>query len=454
MRVISDLHIHSKYSRACSKDLVPQNLDKWAKIKGVNLLGTGDFTHPRWFAELRESLEEAEPGFYKLRSSSPSPLPSREGKKQNFPPPGGEELPARSAGGKEGGVRFVLSAEISCIYSQDGRLRRVHYVLLLPSFSAVEKFNRTLESKGGKLGSDGRPILGMNSKEVLKYLLDASPDALFVPAHAWTPYFGIFGSKSGFDSIEECFGEMTKHVFAFETGLSSDPEMNWRFSGTDKFAILSSSDAHSLSRIGREANVMEVPEKEFNYRELYRIIKEKDASRFKYTIEYFPEEGKYHLDGHANCKFSCEPEKTKKLHGECPVCGKKLTIGVVSRVQDLSDRPEGFLPPGAPAQKHLVPLEEVLADCNGVGAKSKKVQDLYWKLIAAAGSEFAVILDLPIPDVASLGGAVVAEAVKRVREERVHKTAGYDGVYGTVKVFTDDERAKFDRDISKQKALF
>src|SRR3989344_7700247 len=238
MRVISDLHIHSKYSRACSKDLVPQNLDKWAKIKGVNLLGTGDFTHPRWFAELRESLEEAEPGFYKLSPHLSSPT-SR------------EEL-------KEGDVRFVLSAEISCIYSEAGRLRRVHYVLLLPSFSAVEKFNRTLESKGGKLGSDGRPILGMNSKEVLKYLLDASPDALFVPAHAWTPYFGIFGSKSGFDSIEECFGEMTKHVFAFETGLSSDPEMNWRFSGTDKFAILSSSDAHSLSRIGREANVMEV----------------------------------------------------------------------------------------------------------------------------------------------------------------------------------------------------
>ena len=454
MRVISDLHIHSKYSRACSKDLVPQNLDKWAKIKGVNLLGTGDFTHPRWFAELKESLEEAEPGFYKLRSPSPSPLLSREGKKQNFPPPGGEELPARSAGGKEGGVRFVLSAEISCIYSQDGRLRRVHYVLLLPSFGAAQKFNQTLESNGGKLAGDGRPILGMNSKEVLKYLLDASPDALLIPAHAWTPYFGIFGSKSGFDSMEECFGEMTKYVYAFETGLSSDPEMNWRFSGTDKFATLSSSDAHSLPRIGREANIMEIPEKEFHYKELYRIIKEKDASRFKFTVEYFPEEGKYHLDGHASCKVSFTPAQTKKAHGECPVCGKKLTIGVVSRVQDLADRPEGYVPPKAPGQRHLVPLEEVLADCYGVGPKTKKVQDLYWKLIAAAGSEFAVILDLSLPELEKIGGPVVTEAVKRVREEKVHKTAGYDGVYGIIKVFTDEERSKFDRDISKQKALF
>ncbi len=423
MRVISDLHIHSKYSRACSKELVPQNLDKWAKVKGVNLLGTGDFTHPRWFAELQGALEEAESGLYKLKNS-------------------------------DTGVRFVLSAEISCIYSQDGHLRRVHYVLLIPSFASAQKFNATLENHGGKLAGDGRPILGMNSKEVLKYLLDASPEGMLIPAHAWTPYFGIFGSKSGFDSVEECFGDMTKHVIAFETGLSSDPEMNWRFSGTDKFAILSSSDAHSLSRIGREANVMEIPEGELNYKELHRIIKEKDASRFKYTIEYFPEEGKYHLDGHANCKFSCEPQHSKKLHGECPVCGKKLTIGVVSRVEDLADRKEGFVPPKVPGQRHLVPLEEVLADCNGVGAKSKKVQDLYWKLINAAGSEFAVILDLPIAEVASLGGAVVAEAVKRVREERVHKTAGYDGVYGVVKVFTDDERAKFDRDISKQKALF
>lgn len=425
MRVISDLHIHSKYSRACSKDLIPANLDKWARIKGVNLLGSGDFTHPRWLEELKGALEPAGEGFYELRTPSLSPPVSR-----------------REIGGDEVGVKFVLSSEVSCIYSQDGKLRRVHYVLLLPSFAAVEKFNNTLQSHGGKLGSDGRPILGMNSKEILKYLLDADGQGLMIPAHAWTPYFGIFGSKSGFDSIEECFGEYTKYICAFETGLSSDPAMNWRVSSTDKFSIVSFSDAHSLPRIGREATVFEIPENEFSFRELYRVLKQKDRERFKYTIEYFPEEGKYHLDGHGPCEVAFTPEQTQKAHGECPVCGKKLTIGVVSRVQDLADRPEGFVPPGAIPQKHLVPLEEVLADCIGVGAKTKKVQDLYWKLIGRAGNEFAVILDLPIAEVEKVGGVVVAEAINRVREERVYKTPGYDGVYGIIRVFSDQERTK------------
>src|SRR3989338_902753 len=264
MRVISDLHIHSKYSRACSKDLIPVNLDKWAKIKGVNLLGTGDFTHPLWFKELQQSLEPAEEWFYKLK-------------------------------GADSAIRFVLSAEVSCIYGQGGKLRRVHLVLVLPSFEAVAKFNQTLESKKAKLASDGRPILGMNSREILKYLLDASADALMIPAHAWTPSFGVFGSKSGFDSLEECFGDMSKHIYAIETGLSSDAAMNWRISKNDRLTIISSSDAHSLPRIGREANVMEIPENEFHYAEFGRIIKEKDKERFKFTIEYFPEEGKYSI---------------------------------------------------------------------------------------------------------------------------------------------------------------
>lgn len=421
MRVISDLHIHSKYSRACSKDLIPENLDKWARIKGVNLLGTGDFTHPAWLAELKEALEPAEEGVYRLKGTPPTPSLIKEGAKGEF-------------------VRFVLSSEVSCIYSQGGKLRRVHFVLLLPSFAAVEKFNRTLESNGAKLKSDGRPILGMNSKDVLKYLLDADEHGLMIPAHAWTPYFGIFGSKSGFDSVEECFGDMTRHIYAIETGLSSDPAMNWRVSDTDKFTIVSSSDAHSLSRIGREANVMEIPEQEFNYREFHRILKDKDRNRFKFTIEFFPDEGKYHWDGHAACGFSCPPAQTRKLKGECPKCGKKITVGVESRVEDLADRPEGFVPPNAIPQKHLVPLEEVLADCTGLGPKTKTVQDLYWKLIKAAGSEFAVILDLSIGEIREIGGEVVAEAVKRVREEKVHKIPGYDGVYGIIRVFTDNER--------------
>lgn len=439
MRVISDIHIHSKYSRACSKDLTPENLDKWAKIKGVNLLGTGDFTHPLWLAELKTDLEEAESGFYKLKNATPatSPQPSpRQGRGEDF-------------------VRFVLSSEVSCIYSQGGKLRRVHLVLVLPTFEAVEKFNKSLLAQGGKLGSDGRPILGMTSQEVLKYLLDAEAGALMIPAHAWTPYFGIFGSKSGFDSIEECFGDLTKHIYAFETGLSSDPEMNWRYSGTDKFTIVSSSDAHSLSRIGREANVMEIPEAEFTYKEFHRIIKEKDLQRFKFTIEFFPDEGKYHWDGHAACGFSCPPEQTKKLKGECPKCGKKLTIGVEARLEELADRPEGFVPANAIPQKHLVPLEEVLADCFAVGAKTKKVQDLYSQLVNAAGNEFAVILDLPVAEIEKLAGQVVAEAIKRVREEKVQKVAGYDGVYGIIKIFTEEERSAFTEEVPvKQNTLF
>lgn len=424
MRVISDIHIHSRYSRACSRDLVPKNLDKWGKIKGVNLIGSGDFTHPAWLGTLKEELEEAEAGLYKLKAS-------------------------------DSGVRFILSSEVACIYSQEGKLRRVHYVLLLPSFAAVDKFIESLLKRGAKLASDGRPILGMNSVDLLKYLLDASPDALLIPAHAWTPYFGIFGSKSGFDSVEECFGDMTKHIYAFETGLSSDPEMNWRFSGTDKFAILSSSDAHSLPRIGREANVMEIPEGELSFGEFARIIKDKDAARFKFTIEYFPEEGKYHLDGHSSCKVSLEPKETKRLAGRCPACGRKLTVGVVSRVEDLADRAPGHKPSGAIPQRHLVPLEEVLADCTGVGPKTKTVQAIYWKLIERAGSEFAVILDLSIDEVAKVGGDIVAEAVKRVREEKVHKTPGYDGTYGVIRVFTDEERqALLGKERGRQESLF
>src|SRR3989338_4655099 len=275
MRVISDIHIHSKYSRACSPALVPVNLDKWGKIKGVNLMGTGDFTHPGWLGELKSNLEEAESGFFKLK-------------------------------GQDSGIRFVLT---------------------LPSFAAVDKFIKSLESRGAKLAGDGRPILGMKSQEILKYLLDADEKALMIPAHAWTPYFGIFGSKSGFDSVEECFGDMNKYIYGFETGLSSDASMNWRLSQNDRFTIISNSDAHSLSRIGREATVMEIDKDKFNYNEYFRIIKEKDSKNLKYTIEYFPEEGKYHLDGHGPCEVSFTPEQSVKSGGRCPKCGKKLTIG-------------------------------------------------------------------------------------------------------------------------------
>ena len=459
MRIISDIHIHSKYSRACSPDLIPENLEKWGKIKGVNLLGTGDFTHPLWRKELREKLEEAEQGLFRLRNSPPPSLPPQAHPKSEYalggPRQGGgikSGFPPLEGEGK-GGVRFVLSSEVAVIYSQGAKkMRRVHYVLLLPSFAAVDRFVASLEKRGAKLASDGRPILGMNSVELLKYLLDADPNALMIPAHAWTPYFGIFGSKSGFDSIEECFGDYAKYIYAFETGLSSDPEMNWRVSHTDRYSIISASDAHSLPRIGREATVMDIPENELSYAEFLRILKEKDKNRFKFTVEYFPEEGKYHLDGHGPCKISFTPEQTKRAGGRCPKCGRLLVVGVVSRVNDLADRPEGFRPPNAIPQKHLVPLEEVLADCFGAGSKSKKIQDIYWKLIERAGSEFNVILDLPIEDLKKGAGQLVAEAVRRVRIEQVIKTPGYDGVYGIIKVFADGERAKFAK--SPQNLLF
>src|SRR3989344_3638838 len=422
MRVISDIHIHSRYSRACSRDLIPENLDKWGKIKGVNLLGTGDFTHPGWRAELRENLEEAESGFFKLR-------------------------------GADSGIRFVLSTEVACIYSQaEKKLRRIHYVLLVPSFAAAEKFAKSLESRGGQLASDGRPLLGMTSRDILKHLLESDEKALMIPAHAWTPYFGIFGSKSGFDSVEECFGDMSKYIYGFETGLSSDGAMNWRLSQNARFTIISASDAHSLSRIGREATVLEMEQDKFNYDEFFRIIKEKDKNNLKFTIEYFPEEGKYHLDGHGPCQVSFTPEQTKRAGGRCPKCGRKIIVGGISRVNDLADRPEGFVLKSAIPQKHLVPLEEVLSDCFGVGPKSKKVQEIYFKLIERAGNEFAVILDLPIAEVEKVAGSLIAEAVKRVREEKVVKIPGYDGVYGIIKVFTNGERKMLEQ--SPQIMLF
>lgn len=425
MRIISDIEIHSKYSRACSPELTPENIGKWAEIKGVDLIGTGDFTHPEWLAELEQALVPAEAGFFQLKSG-------------------------------ESKARFILTAEVSCIFSQNDRVRRVHLLLYSPSFVAVKKFNQTLVDHGGKLGSDGRPILGMSCEEILKYLLAADSENVLIPAHVWTPYFGIFGSKSGFDSIDEAFGEMSKHVFAIETGLSSDPEMNWQISGHDRLTLVSSSDAHSLPRIGREANVMEIPDQEkLTYQEFMRIIRENDRERFKYTIEYFPEEGKYHLDGHADCKFSCEPEETEKHKGRCPKCGKKIIEGALSRVKELADRERGYKRPDAIPGRHLVPLEEVLAECTGRGVKTKTVQDIYWRLIEKAGNEFAVILDLPISEVKAAASKIVAEAVRRVRNEEVNLVPGYDGVYGQVKIFSDEERDELLGKVAgKQKALF
>ena len=351
MRIIADLQIHSKYSRACSQDLNPGNIGLWADKKGIQVVGTGDFTHPKWLAELKDALEETKPGLYQLKDKSSK-------------------------------AYFLLTAEVSSIYKQGDKVRRIHNMIWTPNFAAVDKIIAGLEKVGANLKSDGRPIMGVKCPDLVKIVLSADPKNVIIPAHAWTPHFGLFGSLSGFDTMEEAFGEQSKHVFAIETGLSSDPEMNWQISGLDKYSLVSNSDAHSLRKIGREANVFEIPEAKLSYDQIIRIIKNKNPKEFLFTIEFFPEEGKYHLDGHADCKFSCLPKETKKYKGICPKCGKRLLEGVLNRITKLADRQEVLYPPkGAIPFKSVIPLEEVIAETYGTGV-GKKVLATYEQMVA------------------------------------------------------------------------
>jgi len=407
MKFIADFHIHSKYSRATSKDMELDSLDKWAKIKGIHVLGTGDFTHPQWLEHLKEKLEPAEPGLFKLKNSR-SP------------------------------TRFILTAEISCIYSKGGKVRKIHILVFSPSFEAVEKINTQL-GWIGNLKSDGRPILGMDVKELAKIVLDASPDCLVVPAHIYTPWFSIFGSKSGFNSIEECFEDYSKYIYALETGLSSDPAMNWRLSALDSITLISNSDCHSPKKIGREANVFDT---ELSYPAIVKAIKDKDPQKFLYTIEFYPEEGKYHLDGHRNCDVRLTPKETKKYNGICPVCGKPLTIGVLNRVEELADREEGIKPEKIIPFKSLVPLEEIVADVLGQNPGTKKVEEEYNNLIEKFGSEFSILLDATREKMEGIVLPEIIEGIIRVREGKVFKEGGYDGVFGKIKIFSQEEQKK------------
>ena len=345
MRIIADLQIHSKYSRACSQELNPKNIGHWADKKGIQVIGTGDFTHPKWLKELKDVLEEVFPGLYQLRDKSAS-------------------------------AYFMLTSEVSSIYKQGDKVRRVHNMIFAPNIEAVDKIIAGLEKVGANLKADGRPIMGVHCDSLVKIVKEASAEAEVIPAHAWTPHFGVFGSLSGFNSIEEAFGDQAKYIKCIETGLSSDPKMNWQISGLDKYSLTSNSDAHSLRKLGREANVFEIDEKKLSYTEIISSLYSKDPKRFLYTIEFFPEEGKYHLDGHRDCKFSCLPKQTKKLKGLCPVCGKKLLVGVLNRVDELADRDYGFTPPRAVPFRSVIPLEEIIADVLGVGTQSKKVQTM------------------------------------------------------------------------------
>ncbi|MBI5529895.1 MAG: DNA helicase UvrD [Candidatus Doudnabacteria bacterium] len=419
MRIIADLQIHSKYSRACSQDLNPKNIGAWADKKGIAVVGTGDFTHPKWLMELKENLVETKPGLYQLKDKSAK-------------------------------AYFMLTSEVSSIYKQGDKVRRIHNMIWAPNFSVVDAIISGLEKVGANLKSDGRPIMGVHCDSLVKIVKAADEQAEVIPAHAWTPHFGLFGSLSGFNSVEEAFGDQSKYIRAIETGLSSDPKMNWQISGLDKYALTSNSDAHSLRKIGREANVFEIPEDKLSYGEIIRVLYGKNPKEFLYTIEFFPEEGKYHLDGHRDCKFSCEPAKTKKLKGLCPVCGKKLLVGVLSRVEDLADREYGFTPQRVIPFKSLIPLEEIIAETYGVGTQSKKVVGMYNQMtnfkfqILNEGpvTEFQILLDLSREEIGKLGNIEIAEAVMRVREGRVRVEGGYDGVFGKIHIFDQQERDK------------
>lgn len=409
MYFIADLHMHSRYSRATSRDMTLEEISRWAQIKGVKVIGTGDLTHPEWFKEIKEKLIPSDNGLYELRVKSGKSVPSS----------------------CQSDVFFMLSAEVSCIYPKNGKLRKIHSIIYLPDTVAAERLNKKL-SKIGNLAADGRPILGLDAKELLKIVLDSSPDALFVPAHAWTPHFSVFGSSSGFDSLEECFEELTPHIHAIETGLSSDPPMNWRLSSLDRITLMSNSDAHSPSKIGREANIFD---SEVSYSAIVRAIKERKG--FRGTIEFFPEEGKYHYDGHRGCGIRFSPAETIKNNYTCPLCGRPVTVGVMNRIERLADRPEGFKPPDAPVYYSIIPLSEIISEALMMGVNTKRVEAEYFNLINRLGNEFRILMDVPLSDIEKASSRKIRDAIERMREGRVHISPGYDGEYGKIRVFEE-----------------
>ena len=423
MQYFADLHIHSKYAMATSRDCDAPHLDVWARKKGIRLVGTGDFTHPGWRAELRETLIPAEEGLYQLKPELRLPAPS----------PCGEEP-----------TRFVVSGEISSIYKKGGKTRKVHNVILLPGLAAADALSLRLE-RIGNIRADGRPILGLDSRDLLELTLETCPEAIFLPAHIWTPHFSLFGAFSGFDAIEECFSDLTGHIHALETGLSSDPPMNWQVSALDRFTLVSNSDAHSPQKLGREANLLDAP---LSYTGLRRALETGEG--FLGTVEFFPEEGKYHLDGHRSCGVCLSPAETARLGGRCPVCGKKLTIGVQHRAWELADRAEGFTPPGAKPFQSLAPLPEVLAAALGLSASSRAALRLYEKLLSEIGPEFFLLREAEPAALERVAGPLVAEAIRRMRAGRVRRIPGYDGEFGRIELFDPAEREK----LLGQTALF
>lgn len=420
---IADMHIHSKFSRATSKNLTPRNLAAWAAVKGIDVLATGDFTHPGWMDVITDQLAVGDNGLLRLRDDRTLE----------------QELPWYSGALDASRVRFLLCTEISSIYKKGGRVRKIHNLVFMPSLDAAAAFNTRL-AQVGNLASDGRPILGLDARDLLEMVLETDPLAYLVPAHIWTPWFSLFGSKSGFDRIEDCFGDLSAHVFALETGLSSDPEMNWMLSALDRFSLISNSDAHSGEKLGREANLFSGEMSFAGIRDALRRVQ--GPTRFEGTLEFYPEEGKYHLDGHRKCGVALEPGETSRHRGLCPVCGKPLTIGVLNRVFALSDRPTPERPPGHPGFVSLVPLSEVLSEILGVGPGTKKVLGMYNQLVRDFGSELDILRRVPEEDLRRTS-KMLAEAVRRMRAGAVHRHSGYDGEYGRISMFAPQELLEF-----------
>jgi DNA helicase-2/ATP-dependent DNA helicase PcrA len=415
VRYYADLHVHSKYSRACSRDCDVRNLAWWARRKGITVLGTGDFTHPAWAQELRETLEPAEPGLFRLRPDIDAEV------LRKLPPT------------CHGEVRFMLEVEISTIYKRDDRTRKVHHLCYVPSFEAADAFTRSL-AKIGNLGSDGRPILGLDSRDLLEITLESGEGSYLVPAHVWTPWFAVLGSKSGFDAVADCYADLAGEVFAVETGLSSDPSMNWRVSGLDSYTLVSNSDAHSPPILGRNATVFDTELSYFALRDALR-----DGPGYVGTVDMFPEEGKYFLDGHRKCDVRMEPAETKKHGAVCPECEKPLTVGVLHRIEELSDREAGARPANAGSAWSIVPLPEIMGEILKVGPKSKTVNNAVTELVASLGPELPMLLEIPLDDLKAARNPLVHQAISRLRAGQVRCDPGFDGEYGTISMFAPGE---------------
>lgn len=413
MFYIADLHIHSRYAQACSKNLNLETLYQWARIKGIRVVGTGDFTHPAWFNELQQKLVPDGNGLFRLKE-----------------PPKEPALPGTKV--KELDVRFCLSTEVSSVYNYGNRLRKNHNLIYAPDFETVQRINQRL-AQYGNLAADGRPTVSLPSRDVLETVLQTSPQAHLVPAHAWTPWFSTLGSRGGYDSVEDCFRDLTPHIFALETGLSSDPAMNWQWSRLDRFTLISNSDAHSPQKLGREATLFDT---DLGYEALFNALQ--TGKGFKGTYEFFPEEGKYFYDGHRNCNISFTPQQSAASKGICPHCGRPLTIGVLNRVETLADRPAPQKPAGAAGFQYIIPLPEILSEIHGTAPESKKVQQAFSTTISQFGNEFDLLNEIPVADI-SRYDATLAEAIHRMRRQQVIRIPGYDGVYGSIQLFKKDE---------------